>query len=370
MASTTHRSKSSKVFKSTPPVKLPARYEYTGTSLAGGQGEVFVCTDTYLERSVAIKFLKDCTDVATLRNEIRFLSSVESKHVVQIYDLIGDSTIVGLVQEYIPGEDLWEVSNKITDLSHYIKILYQIASGIADIHAAGRIHRDIKPNNMKLDAEGIVKIFDFGLACEQEPDLKTTMARGTHGFRAPELYQTSPITFSREVDTYAFGVTAWVLGTGSLPDALQEVPPQSKTPVPSLTSHPLKPPKALADILDRTLSTDPGTRPAMADVRDAIARRLLHGQHQGCLLYNGTPYKLSGAGKGTKITVPGKGGLSIYYSGASFRISELTGDISINGIPAQVGQDLPGSCVIIIGSQANSYRDFITFDISHPEVVL
>jgi eukaryotic-like serine/threonine-protein kinase len=344
---------------------------FSGTVLAGGQGEVFVCTDTNLNRQVAIKFLKDFSDVAILRNEISSLRSVESKHVVQIYDLIGDSHILGLVQEYIPGDDLWDISEQITTLDHYLKVLYQVASGITDIHASGKIHRDIKPNNMKLDAEGIVKIFDFGLSCDQYPDPRTKMGRGTHAFRPPELYATSPITFSEQVDTYAFGATAWVLGTGGVPDPLREIPPQRTTPAPSFSSHPLGLPGEIVHLLDQTLSVTPADRPSMKDVRDALARRLLHGQHQGCLMYSGTTYRLSVAAKGTKISVPDKGSASIRYDGISFRIVELGGDVSVNGIPATLGQELPGSSVLIIGSlSAAAFRNFITFDISHPEVVL
>jgi eukaryotic-like serine/threonine-protein kinase len=354
-----------------PPLELPARYVFSGTVLKGGQGSVYVCRDENLARDVAIKFHEDSTDLDILRDEIRSLRSVESKHVVQIYDILQEGDIIGLVQEFIPGSDLSDHAATFATPGHYLKLLYQIAAGIADIHAAGKIHRDIKPNNMKLDSENILKIFDFGLACDQSPAPVTAAARGTHAFRSPELYRTTPVTFTSAVDTYAFGVSAWFLLSGSIPEALLELPPQIRTRPPSFSEHPLTLPTEIVALLDATISLNPNDRPGMSIVRDAIKTRILEGQHRGCFVHNGTAYELSSTAEASKINVPGKGSVSINYDGLFFRITETRGDVSINGIPAASGTLLPGSSVIIIGdASAPAQRAFITFDISHPEVVL
>src|SRR5579885_3389443 len=141
-------------------ITLPPRYGAPTKVFSGGQGQVLICRDTFLNREVAIKILKDVTDKDTLQREIAFLSAIESKHVVQIYDFIEDakSSTAAIVQEYLSGDDVSDFARSgVKTVQDYLKVLFQIASGIADIHAHGTIHRDIKPINMKFDSEHIVK---------------------------------------------------------------------------------------------------------------------------------------------------------------------------------------------------------------------
>ena len=86
----------------------------------------------------------------------------------------------------------------------------QIASGIADIHDVNVIHRDVKPANMKIDNEEILKIIDFNLARDVK-DGKTHGFVGTRGYAAPEQYSASVAVFGLEVDVYALGVVAWAV---------------------------------------------------------------------------------------------------------------------------------------------------------------
>lgn len=153
---------------------LPKRYCQTGSVAKGGFGDVLFCEDIHLQRKVAIKFLQDPADIRRLLDELRALLLMRSKHVVQVLDIIPSSTgVVGIVEEFIDGDDLWNSPLPRTSPDQYLKTLWQIAHGIADIHSADVIHRDIKPNNMKFDAEGIVKIFDFGLARDEGPTAET-----------------------------------------------------------------------------------------------------------------------------------------------------------------------------------------------------
>lgn len=145
-------------------LKLPRRYKPNGTSLDGGMSTAIVCQDQHLDRPVLVKSLAPGTDKRRLLDEIQALQIIRSKHVVQIYDLIwnGAGEIVGIVEEFLPGEDLTKVSPPSNELE-FLRLAYPIAEGIADIHAHGRVHRDIKRQNMKFDAESCLKIFDFGL---------------------------------------------------------------------------------------------------------------------------------------------------------------------------------------------------------------
>jgi eukaryotic-like serine/threonine-protein kinase len=168
---------------------IPPRYIPTGTVFSGGMGEVLICKDEILEREVAIKFIQDVKDQRRLFDEIAALQKIRSKHVVQIFDVFLNDIDrkVGIVQEYVSGKDLVSFcSGKVLSIDEYLKILYQIASGVSDIHDQGLIHRDIKPSNMKFDQSSIIKIFDFGLARFSGQNDSTLGFAGTPGFAAPE----------------------------------------------------------------------------------------------------------------------------------------------------------------------------------------
>jgi eukaryotic-like serine/threonine-protein kinase len=200
-----------------------SRYKDTGEAFAGGMGEVKIYDDQHLERKVAIKFIKNESDKGRLIDEIKALQQICSKHVVQIFDVVlcESTQRFGIVQEFVPGPDLDEISEAgHIDKDQYLKILYQIASGLTDIHAQGLVHRDLKPNNIKFDGESILKIFDFGLARCLASEASTLGFKGTHFFAAPELYRAGIVSFTEGVDIYAFGIIAWVLSGMILPPAL------------------------------------------------------------------------------------------------------------------------------------------------------
>ncbi len=164
--------------------EFPSRYQYQEQCFEGGQGKIYLCQDTHLDRLVAIKYLKG--EPSPLRKEAVALSKVRSKHVVEVYDFITDGLETAIVEEYISGSDLTKCHEQQLTSDKYLKILYQIACGIADIHAAGYIHRDIKPGNIKLSEENIIKILDFGLSSHSD-NANTINLRGTMPYIAPEL---------------------------------------------------------------------------------------------------------------------------------------------------------------------------------------
>jgi serine/threonine protein kinase len=151
--------------------------------------DTIVCTDTHLERQVVIKSLKPGADTKRILDELAALQTIRSKHVVQIYDVIRDEkgAVVGIVEEYLPGDDLTSVKAP-QNSDEFLWLAYPIAEGIADIHAHNRVHRDIKRQNMKFDAEGCLKIFDFGLARDTAAEVSTMGEIGTPGYMAPELF--------------------------------------------------------------------------------------------------------------------------------------------------------------------------------------
>jgi len=153
-------------------MKIADRYEPTGATSAGGMGEIIECIDLHLQRRVIIKRLQADIEARRLLDEQRALAKVRSKHVVQLYDIVEltdrRKTEKAIVLEFIEGNNLG--INSFKPDRDYLKVLWQIAGGLKDIHAAGVIHRDIKPDNIRIDVEGVVKIIsEREDCCEGQP---------------------------------------------------------------------------------------------------------------------------------------------------------------------------------------------------------
>lgn len=349
---------------------LPPRYVPDGNSMSGGHGSVFFCDDTHLERKVAVKVIKNEDERRRLSDEVKALLQMRSKHVVQIYDVVVSPTgQLGIVQEFVDGDDLVTSEIPRSSEENYLKTLWQIASGITDIHEAGIIHRDIKPNNIKLNGEGVIKIFDFGLAREEGPAASTVGFVGTRGFAAPE--QLMGGAFTKAVDVYAFGVTALYLALKSLPASLLSIPPSFPVSDP-FAAIPFKIAPELSALLYRCLDSVAINRPAMYELRDELARRLLFNRHQAIAVFQGKPSYLSAAEPFVSLEYPKVGQIDIRYNGLVFRVEKVEGEVYINNKNVVLGDEIPGSCVIALGSAARrgNERVFMTFDVSYPEVML
>lgn len=346
---------------------LPERYEYSGNSFNGGMAGVHECVDRYLERKVAIKILPKDYEQRRLLDELRALLRLRSKHVVQVYDLFnlpnGD---LAIVQEFVDGCDLLDASTTPPHGNAFLLTCWQIATGIADIHAQGVIHRDIKPNNMKVDGEGVLRIFDFGLARDNGPSAVTLGFAGTVGFAAPELY-VAPATFTSAIDTYAFGATAIFLFLRSLPAEMMQLPPKPPATNPFPDGYI---PEELARIILQCVAPAPGDRPDMRDVRNLLAKYLLHGRHKALLVWRGHPHYLGATSSTAKISHP-LGSIEIAYDNLRFFVKSTLGNVFINSAKAVANDTLPGSCVVALGGpEYGPSRQYLTFDVSHPEVIV
>lgn len=351
---------------------LPTRYIASEEKKQGGFGSVYTFKDLNLDRDVAIKVTQKKSELKRLGDEISALLKLRSKHVVQVYDVVmGIEDNFGIVMEYINGNDLFEI--KLSDFSHLerLKLLWQICCGINDIHEVGIIHRDIKPNNMKLDDEGILKIFDFGLSRESEVNAKTQGFKGTFGFAAPEQYSNGDINFTKAVDVYAFGVMALYIFTGNVPLELQKIPPHYNPDffinIPELSKS-----DHLKDLLASCLNLNPMTRPEISDIKNELSKALLFNKHQAVAVINGNTNFLDQTSPRVNLQLPGIGSFEIHYSGYDFWIKNAVGEIYMNNIHISTDQVLVGSCVVALGSAARSPRErsFVTFDVSTPEVAI
>lgn len=348
-------------------MKIADRYEPTGVTSAGGMGEIIECMDSHLQRRVLIKRLQVGVEQRRLLDEQKALAKLRSKHVVQLFDIIEMSDRgrpeAAIVLEFIDGNNL-EVA-KYTVGRPYLHLLWQIASGLRDIHQAGVIHRDIKPNNIRIDKEGVIKIIDFGLSRSHE-EAKTRNVIGTPIFMAPELWGDQTVSFDQSIDVYAFGATALALLNSNSPRELALHPPQ---PV-SLTKLAPSFPGLQADIIaliHRCLDSNAKNRPKMIDVQALLSRHLLENEHRALVVMDGSAHQLNRENRKITLNASAIGSLTIEYSGFDFNVADSSGAVFLNNTIAKAGDAVPGCCVITFGTGGN--RRFVTFDVSSPEVM-
>lgn len=348
---------------------LPTRYRFTGTSNDGGMGDIHECTDTHLNRRVVLKMLKDGEECRRLLDEQKALIKLRSKHVVQLYDVItvqeGPTSKTALVLEHIDGEDL-KIGSMTPD-KQYLNTLWQIACGLVEIHRVGIIHRDIKPNNIRVNADGVIKILDFGLARNKGEEAKTRSIIGTPGFMAPELWKDVTISFDQAIDVYAFAVTALALISNRIPDELCQRPPKL-LPTGALAGYFTDTPCDIIAILEDCLNYNPLNRPQIELVESVLRKHLLYNRHRALLVLGDKTHEINATTPTVNVKSGNVGTLGITYDGIKFKISSLSGSVFVNNTVINVGDELPGCCVITFGPREKA-RSFVTFDISNPEVM-
>lgn len=348
-------------------MKIATRYVPTGTTAAGGMGEIIECIDSHLQRRVIVKRLQAGIEERRLIDEQKALARLRSKHVVQLYDILdlsdGKKSDKAIVLEFIEGANLDIGSFKVGQ--EYLNVLWQIACGLRDIHEAGVIHRDIKPNNIRRDNEGVIKIIDFGLARSSD-EAKTRSIIGTPIFMAPELWSDKTVSFDQSIDVYAFGVTCLALLGANVPTELAHRPPQAVS-LATLSACLVGLTSDLIAMIHACLTTDPSKRPRMIDVQTLLARHLLKNEHRALVVMNGQTHLLDRNNRQIALNAGTVGSLTIEYDGFDFKILSASGAVYFNNTVAQAGGVVPGCCVITFGDGSN--RRFVTFDVSHPEVM-
>jgi len=351
----------------------PARYQKSAkASQSGGYGLVEIWNDTSLAREVAIKWTAP-EDAYQLIGEVRALSQRLSEHIVEIYDVVltPEGELRGIVMEYLTGVGFESVV--LTDPSkrrEAIALLYQMAQGLADLHAAGLVHRDVKPANAVCTADGRLKLVDFGLSTPGAGAV-TVDAKGTFGFAAPELFGVPPIPITSALDVYSFGMVCWKKLVGTLPDVGSiGIPDSTWYPLPSIGTK-VNLPLQLAKKIDACLLWDDFLRPPMQAVADAFLAELKFGKHTACLMRAGKPPDAvtTDMNKVSSLTTS-QGSIDIGYDGYQFSIKKISGDVFVNNSAATVGQTLHEGCLLTFGGKhLGGSRLFIPFRQSSPEIV-
>jgi eukaryotic-like serine/threonine-protein kinase len=180
---------------------LAGRYEITAPIATGGMGEVWKARDRVLDRIVAAKVLKteytnDPSFLARFRNEARHTAALSHPNIASVYDYgettddTGMQTLAFLVMEFVEGQPLVSILHDEGRLpvDWTLHVLSQSADGLSAAHRAGVVHRDIKPGNLIVRPDGVVKLTDFGIAQARDaaPLTRTGMVVGTAQYLSPE----------------------------------------------------------------------------------------------------------------------------------------------------------------------------------------
>lgn len=203
-------------------------YELLGVLGDGGMGRVYEALDTSLGRKVAIKTLLEHSTDAQARSrlvrEAKSMAQLNHRNVVQVYEIGNSARGPYIVMEFIEGLTLraW-LAQRERGLSELLEVFRAIARGLAAIHQANFVHRDLKPDNVMIDREGRVVVMDLGivregaellstedeLAARTVPDLSTRTGAllGTPFYMAPEQFGAAQV--SDKADQYSFCVTLW-----------------------------------------------------------------------------------------------------------------------------------------------------------------
>jgi serine/threonine-protein kinase len=200
------------------------RYELSSRVAIGGMGEVWEATDLVIGRPVAIKILKDeyLGDPGFLerfRAEARHAALVNHEGIANVYDYGEEDGSAFLVMELVPGEPLSSILEREHTLppDRVLDVVAQTALALQAAHAAGLVHRDIKPGNLLVTPDGRVKITDFGIAriTDQVPLTATGQVMGTVQYLSPEQASGQPA--SPATDIYSLGIVAYEALAGHRP---------------------------------------------------------------------------------------------------------------------------------------------------------
>ena len=245
---------------------------------AGGFGDVWMAHDRAGTR-VALKLMHGryaSEQTARLRAEIELLAATASSRSTHITKVLGGGSepVPFIVMEYVEGTDLAaEIDRHGTlPVSQVIEIAASVSDALAALQRAGIIHRDIKPGNVMIDTQGVVKLTDFGIAKIIGMDSVTATGQASMSmpYAAPEVWEGNANHLS---DHYAFGVLLFQCLTGRPPfsGSTAEIYHQHMTVAPDLAALADTTPSALRDLISRCLEKDPSHRPQTAtEMQSAI----------------------------------------------------------------------------------------------------
>jgi hypothetical protein len=266
---------------------VAGRYRLLERIGGGGMGAVWLARDELLGRTVAVKQVlppptADASVIAQQRQralrEGRIAARLSHPHAVAVYDVALEDGAPWLVMEYLPSRSLAEVLHEdgVLQVDQVAQIGAQVADALAATHAAGIVHRDVKPANVLIGrgphVEGLVKITDFGISHARDDVTLTQTGQitGTPAFLAPEVARGGEVT--PESDVFSLGATLYTCLEGQPPFGMDDNALRLLHRVAG--GEPIPPRRAgsMTAPLARMLAADPADRPTTAEVRDELAR--------------------------------------------------------------------------------------------------
>jgi eukaryotic-like serine/threonine-protein kinase len=258
---------------------IAGRYALDREIGRGGMGAVWLARDEVLGRSVAIKRIglmpgADSPDLARAEREARLAAMLNHPHVVAVFDLVERDDQHWLVMEYVAGQSLAQLVSERGPLpdEQVARLMWQVSDALAAAHGAGIVHRDVKPSNILVTADGQAKLTDFGIArAEADASLtRTGLVTGSPAYIAPEVASGS--TADGASDVWSLGATLYHALAGRAPydvgdnlvGALYRIVHEDPPRLPEAG--------ALGALLEVTMAREPANRWTMEEVRDHLAR--------------------------------------------------------------------------------------------------
>lgn len=251
--------------------KISDRYQIIKSIGEGGMANVYLAYDTILDRNVAVKLLRgdlasDEKFVRRFQREALSASSLNHPNIVEVYDVGEDNGDYYIVMEYIEGKHLKELIKKRGKLtvSEVVDIMMQITDGMSVAHDSYIIHRDIKPQNIMILENGLVKITDFGIAMAMNATqlTQTNSVMGSVHYIPPE--QASGKGATLQSDIYSMGIVMYELLTGKLPyrgeNAVEIALKHLKEAMPDIQEELPNLPNSIANIILKATAKNPKNR--------------------------------------------------------------------------------------------------------------
>src|SRR5687767_6633053 len=197
--------------------QLIGKYRILSPLGSGGFGSVYLAEDTWIDKKVALKVPhKQNLDFSEMVKEPRLLASMSHPNIVTVLTAEKQENVFFIVMEYVTGETLEQIIMRegALDLTRALDFTCQLCNAVDHAHRAGILHRDLRPGNMLVAENGMLKVTDFGTSRFLEIAAHGTTVIGSPPYMAPEQFHGKAVFAS---DVYSVGVTMYQMLTGSLP---------------------------------------------------------------------------------------------------------------------------------------------------------
>ena len=259
--------------------QIIGKYKILSTIGSGGFGTVYLAEDTWIDKKVALKVPhKQGVDFGELLREPRLLASLNHPNIVTIMTAEKQENIFFIVMEFVPGETLETIIARegALELSRALDYICQIINAVDHAHRHGVLHRDLRPSNVLVADNGMLKVADFGTSRFLEIAAHGTTVIGSPPYMAPEQFKGKAVFAS---DIYSLGVTMYQMLTGVLPYGTPSAADLDRLMKGDLLTSPRlknpKIPKAINDIVLKAMAPEIHARYQRAGdlLDDVIAAR-------------------------------------------------------------------------------------------------